>query len=129
MVTQFNLLLWGQTHWEGKVAPVAVRGQVTAILARASAGDATATSELLPLVYEELRRLAAGYLAHERTNHTLQPTALVHEAYMRLVGTQRPWKGRSHFLAAASVAMRRVLVDHARHHQAAKRSSDAAQIT
>src|SRR4051812_30132692 len=87
---------------------------VTQILTRATAGDRLAAVELLPLVYDELRALASKYLDRERAGHTLQPTALVHEAYLRLVGSERPWAGTSHFLAVAAVAMRNVLVDHAR---------------
>jgi RNA polymerase sigma factor (TIGR02999 family) len=79
-------------------------------------GDPQAASQLLPLVYDELRRLAAQKLAHEKPGQTLQPTALVHEAYLRLVGGEedRAWNGRGHFFAAAAVAMRRILVDAAR---------------
>lgn len=79
-------------------------------------GDPMAAEQLLPLVYDELRRLAAQRLAHERAGQTLQPTALVHEAYLRLIGDDpgRPWHGRAHFFAAAAEAMRRLLVDRAR---------------
>jgi RNA polymerase sigma factor (TIGR02999 family) len=89
---------------------------VTRLLDAAAAGDPTAAAELLPLVYGELRRLAAGHLAHERPGQTLQATALVHEAYLRLVGPDpgRPWAGRGHFFAAAAEAMRRILVEAAR---------------
>ena len=96
-------------------------GTITGILDRARHGDQDAASELLPLVYRELRQLASGYLAAERGNHTLQPTALVHEAYIRLIGRNGDWKNRAHFLAASATAMRRVLVDHARGRRAAKR--------
>jgi RNA polymerase sigma factor (TIGR02999 family) len=80
-------------------------------------GDLMAAEQLLPLVYDELRCLAAQRLAHERPGQTLQPTALVHEAYLRLIGDDpgRPWHGRAHFFAAAAEAMRRILVDRARH--------------
>lgn len=78
-------------------------------------GHALTTDELLPLVYHELRRLAAQKMANERSAHTLQPTALVHEAYLRLLGTSKlGWKNRSHFVAAAAEAMRRILIDRAR---------------
>ena len=89
---------------------------VTRILSAIEAGDAKAAAELLPLVYDELRKLAAAHLAAERPGHTLQSTALVHEAYLRLVGTQHPqnWNGRGHFFAAAAEAMRRILVNRAR---------------
>ncbi|HZW08750.1 MAG TPA: sigma-70 family RNA polymerase sigma factor [Phycisphaerales bacterium] len=97
-------------------------GQVTQLLQRAGRGDRAATDELFPLVYDELRRLAGGMLAAERASHTLQPTALVHEAYMRLVGpTDQGWEGRAHFFGAAARAIRRILVDHARARGRAKR--------
>jgi RNA polymerase sigma factor (TIGR02999 family) len=88
---------------------------VTRILTAIEQGDAKAAQELLPLVYEELRRLAARRLAREAPGQTLQATALVHEAFLRLVGSNDPgWNGRNHFLAAAAEAMRRILVDNAR---------------
>jgi len=89
---------------------------VTRLLDAAAAGEPQAAAELLPLVYAELRALAAGRLAGEEAGHTLQPTALVHEAYVRLVGGTQPqdWNGRDHFFAAAAEAMRRILVDCAR---------------
>jgi RNA polymerase sigma factor (TIGR02999 family) len=90
---------------------------VTQILAAIDRGDPHAAPRLLPLVYDELRTLAAARIAHEKPGHTLQATALVHEAYLRLVGpdgTQRPWHNRGHFFAAAAEAMRRILVESAR---------------
>jgi len=94
---------------------------VTEILNAIERGDAGATDELLPLVYEELRLLAAQKLSHESPGQTLQATALVHEAYLRLVGDEpQDWKNRGHFFAAAAEAMRRILVDNARHKQARK---------
>jgi RNA polymerase sigma factor (TIGR02999 family) len=88
---------------------------VTHILSAIERGDPKAADQLLPLVYDELRRLAAQRLAHERPSQTLQATALVHEAYLRLVGSQDPgWDGRGHFFAAAAEAMRRILVERAR---------------
>ena len=92
---------------------------VTQILAAAAAGDPKAAAELLPLVYDELRKLAAARLAEEKPGQTLQPTALVHEAYLRLVGGDQPrdWNGRGHFFAAAAEAMRRILVEAARRKQ------------
>ncbi len=93
---------------------------VTRLLDAAGRGDKQAAAELLPLVYEELRRLAAAKLAHEKPGQTLDATALVHEAYLRLVG-ERHFAGRGHFLAAAAEAMRRILVEVARKKQAAKR--------
>jgi RNA polymerase sigma factor (TIGR02999 family) len=96
--------------------------EVTQILSALEQGDAQAADELLPLVYDELRRLAAQRLAHERPGQTLQPTALVHEAYLRLVGDDpgRSWHGRAHFFKAAAEAMRRILVDRARGRAALK---------
>src|SRR5215831_7425164 len=89
---------------------------ITLLLDAAAAGDRQAASALLPLVYDELRKLAAARLSAEPSGHTLQPTALVHEAYLRLVGPAdaAQWDGRGHFFAAAAEAMRRILVDHAR---------------
>jgi RNA polymerase sigma factor (TIGR02999 family) len=96
--------------------------EVTQLLQRLQAGDATAVDFLVPLVYAELHELAAGYLRSERPDHTLQPTALVHEAYLKLVGQREVhWQNRSHFLGVAAQAMRRILVDYARKHRAAKR--------
>src|SRR5262245_57446072 len=91
--------------------------EVTRLLDAAAAGDRHAAAELLPLVYDELRKLAAARLGEEKPGQTLQATALVHEAYLRLVGPDpnRGWNDRSHFFAAAAEAMRRILVDHARH--------------
>jgi RNA polymerase sigma factor (TIGR02999 family) len=94
---------------------------VTRILNAIERGEARATDELLPLVYEELRLLAAQKLSHERPGQTLQATALVHEAYIRLAGEEpQSWENRGHFFAAAAEAMRRILIDHARHRQACK---------
>jgi RNA polymerase sigma factor (TIGR02999 family) len=96
---------------------------VTQILAAAEAGDPTAAGQLLPLVYDELRKLAAARLADEKPGQTLQPTALVHEAYLRLVRADpgRHWDGRGHFFAAAAEAMRRILIDRARDRRRHKR--------
>src|SRR5215472_5349907 len=95
---------------------------VTRILNAIEAGDPKAAAALLPLVYDELRRLAAQKLAHEKAGQTLQPTALVHEAYLRLVGgrPEAHWNGRGHFFAAAAEAMRHILVDNARRKRRAK---------
>ena len=102
---------------------------VTQILQAASAGDPRAAAELLPLVYDELRRLAAHRLAGEAHAHTLQPTALVHEAWLKMAGNdQRTWQGRQHFLAAAAQAMRRIMVDRARRRLAAKRGAGAERL-
>ncbi|MBX3404051.1 MAG: sigma-70 family RNA polymerase sigma factor [Phycisphaeraceae bacterium] len=103
----------------------AERQDVTLILQEIAAGDSAAAAHLLPIVYEELRSLARAHLASERAGHTLQPTALVHEAYLRLVGPApddaRSFNGRQHFFATAATAMRRILVDHARERNALKR--------
>lgn len=93
--------------------------EVTLILERVQQGDPKAAEKLLPLVYEELRRLAAHRMANERPGQTLQPTALVHEAWLRLVGNQnQQWKGRAHFFGAAAEAMRRIVIDRARRKRA-----------
>ncbi len=102
---------------------------ITGILNRAKRGDRDAASELLPLVYRELRQLASGYLTDERANHTLQPTALVHEAYIRLIGRTGDWKNRAHFLAASATALLRVLVDHARGRRTTKRGGGATLVS
>jgi RNA polymerase sigma-70 factor, ECF subfamily len=95
---------------------------VTSLLAEWASGDHRALDQLTPLVYKELRQLAAGYLRKERLGHTLQPTALVHEAYLRLVDQARPnWQNRSHFYGVAARLMRQILVDHARRKHAGKR--------
>jgi RNA polymerase sigma factor (TIGR02999 family) len=96
---------------------------VTQLLVEWADGNQQALHHLTPLVYAELRQLAAGYLRHERRNHTLQPTALVHEAYLRLVDQQNPsWQNRSHFYGVAARLMRQILVDHARRRQVDKRA-------
>jgi RNA polymerase sigma factor (TIGR02999 family) len=100
-----------------------------ALLAHAS-GDRLVAARLLPLVYDELRHLAARYMRRERHDHTLQPTALVHEAYLRLIdASQVDWQGKTHFLAVAATQMRRVLTDHARAHGARKRGGDERKVT
>jgi RNA polymerase sigma factor (TIGR02999 family) len=104
---------------------------VTQILSQIDAGDPTAAEQLLPLVYEELRKLAAARLSQEKPGQTLQATALVHEAYLRLLGPagqDQPWNNRGHFFAAAAEAMRRILVDSARRRASAKRGGDLARI-
>src|SRR6516162_11421942 len=95
---------------------------VTHLLDAAAAGDRRAAADLLPLVYDELRKLAVVRMATESPDHTLQPTALVHEAYLRLVGPadERRWENRGHFFAAAAEAMRRILVDRARRKKTVK---------
>ena len=100
-----------------------------ALMAHAS-GDRMAAARLLPLVYDELRHLAGRYMRRERLDHTLQPTALVHEAYLRLIdASQIDWQGKTHFLAVAATQMRRVLADHARAHGARKRGGGARKLT
>src|SRR6476469_6182709 len=103
---------------------------VTRLLQAAQAGDRVAAADLLPLVYDELRKLAAVRLAAESSDQTLQPTALVHEAYLRLVGPAdgARWDGRGHFCAAAAEAMRRILVDAARRKAALKHGGDCARL-
>jgi len=103
---------------------------ITALLDQLSAGKREVENELVPQIYEELRRLARHYMRLERGNHTLQPTALVHEAYAQLVQQpQVPWQNRAHFFATASVLMRHILVDHARARQAGKRGGVQEQVT
>jgi RNA polymerase sigma factor (TIGR02999 family) len=103
---------------------------VTQLLQGWRAGDRKALDALLPLVYDELRRLAHYQLRNERPEHTLRSTALVHEAYFRLVGQDFPqWEGRSHFFAVAAQLMRQILVDYARRHRASKRGSGACKLT
>ncbi len=102
---------------------------VTELLREWTDGRAAAIDELLPYIYNDLHRRAAAYLRHERINHTLQPTALVHEAYLRLIGQDRvEWKSRGHFFAVAAQAMRRILVDHAKHRHREKRGGAAEDV-
>lgn len=105
-------------------------GDVTRLLQRWGAGDAQAVEELLPLLYDELRRLAASYMRRQPMGHTLQPTALVNEAYLKLAGqSDLSFADRAGFFALAAKVMRRLLVDHARAHNAAKRGGDAVRVT
>src|SRR5688572_17184811 len=102
---------------------------VTELLAKACAGDGSAVASVFPLIYEELHRLAQQQLRREPDGHTLSPTALVHEAYMRLIDYSRmEWTGRAHFMAVASTAMRRILVDHARSHRSVKRGGTLRRV-
>lgn len=104
-------------------------GDVTALLRQWSGGDPAAFDRLVPLIYEELHRMAQAFLRHERANHTLQPTALVHELYMRIVDQDRSsWADRAHFMSVAAKMMRRILVDHARRHLAEKRGAGKAAL-
>lgn len=102
--------------------------RIPALLARLRRGNREAETQLMELLYGDLRRIAARYLASERRNHTLQPTALVNEAYLKLMGHDPAWEDRAHFLAAAAVVMRNILVDSARAHRSAKRGG-GRQIT
>jgi RNA polymerase sigma factor (TIGR02999 family) len=100
------------------------------LLTRASAGDSKAVSQLMPLVYNELRKIAASYIRRERPGQTLQATALVHEAYVRLISEKsHNWQNRTHFLAIAALSMRQILVQRARARKAIKRGGDPARIT
>jgi RNA polymerase sigma-70 factor (ECF subfamily) len=106
------------------------RDSITELLKQISGGDREAQARLIDRVYGELRRLAASYMRRERADHSIQPTALVHEAFLRLA--QQPkmdWQDRGHFFAVASQAMRRILVDYARARQAEKRGGDAERVT
>jgi RNA polymerase sigma-70 factor, ECF subfamily len=103
-------------------------GKVTVLLKEMRAGNRAAENDLLPLVYHELHRLAQAYMRRERPDHTLQPTALIHEAYLRLAGEDVDWKNREHFIGVAAHVMRRVLVDHARAHRAAIRGGDRKRV-
>src|SRR5579883_385859 len=103
---------------------------VTRLLIASSAGDRAAMDELLPMVYDELRRLAQSYLRNERPGHTLQGTALVHEAYLRLIDQKNvQWKNRAHFFGIAAQMIRRILVDHARGRNAEKRGAGAPRLS
>lgn len=114
----FNALAMSATH------------DVTRLLAEWAKGNPQALDDLTPLVYQELRRLASTYLRRERKSHTLQPTALVHEAYLRLVDQKNPnWQNRSHFFGVAARLMRQILVDHARGRQADKRAALKVTLT
>jgi RNA polymerase sigma-70 factor (ECF subfamily) len=105
------------------------REDVTALLGQLAKGNDTAASKLIPIVYDELHRLAAGYMRRERKDHTLQPTALVHEAYLKLIKQRSvDWQGRAHFFGIAAQIMRRILVDHARGHMRDKRGGGAIPV-
>lgn len=103
--------------------------EVTRLLQKLNDGNGEAVDELIPLVYAELRRLAAYYLKSERQGHTLQPTALVHEAFLKLVEQKNQWQNRSHFFAMAANLMRRILVDYARSYKAEKRGGEVEKIS
>jgi RNA polymerase sigma-70 factor (ECF subfamily) len=103
-------------------------GQVTRLLKAMHAGDAQASQDLLPLVYAELHRLAKSYMRRERPDHTLQATALINEAYLRLAGEEIDWKNRAHFIGLSAQVMRRVLVDYARAHNAEQRGGGLQRV-
>ena len=114
---------------EAPNAPGAADNQVTRVLERVRCGELSAASELLPLVYDELRRLAAAKMARERPDQTLQPTALVHEAWLRLVADEKQnWNGRAHFFGAAAEAMRRILIENARRKAAVRHGGGQARL-
>ena len=116
--------LWGEPLHRDSAS------QVTQLLVRWREGDRKALEELMPLVYDELRRLARYYLSRERSDHTLQSTALVHEAYLRLAGENAPqWQNRAHFFGIAAHIMRQILVEHARARGATKRGGERRRIT
>jgi RNA polymerase sigma factor (TIGR02999 family) len=103
-------------------------GEVTRLLKGMNAGDVAAGERLLPLVYKELHRIAEAYMRRERPDHTLQATALIHEAYLRLAGEEIDWKNRGHFIGLAAHVMRRVLVDYARQHNAERRAGGVQRV-
>src|SRR5207237_1547356 len=129
---RFNLRSIQKTKrsWFERTEPGPSMSDVTQILQAIEKGDAKAANELLPLVYQELRRLAAHKMSNEAPGHTLQPTALVHEAYLRLVGPSQSqqWDGRGHFFAAAAEAMRRILVESARRKKRLKHGGQLQRV-
>jgi RNA polymerase sigma factor (TIGR02999 family) len=103
---------------------------ITALLHEFASGDKSALDRLVPLIYPELRKLARGYMSHERPGHTLQPTALVHEAYVRLIRQEQPdYRSRAHFMGVAAQVMRQILIDHARTRDAEKRGGGVAKFS
>ncbi len=107
----------------------AQRSDITRLLVAWSEGDRHALDDLTPLLYEELRQLAERCMRNEQEGHTLQATALVHEAYERLIGVDLPWRNRAHFMGVAAQVMRRILVDHARARNAVKRGADFSRLS
>jgi len=123
-------IYWNSTFaWQAKKPMEPISLEVTQLLLAYNNGDEQALERLFPLVYDELRRLAGRYLKKERDDHTLQATALVHEAYLRLVDQNVSWQNRAHFFGVAAQMMRRILVDHARHNLAAKRGSGGIKLS
>ncbi len=109
---------------------ISTSGEITRLLIRATDGDHAAFDQLMTLLYDELRSLASGYLRRERPDHTLQATALVHEAWLRIVDqTQVNWQNRAHFFGVAAQVMRRILVDHARRHNSEKRGGEIQRLS
>ena len=102
--------------------------RISALLTQIQSGDRSAQTELFPVVYEELRRIAAALFARQPANHTLQPTALVNEVYLRLAGKDCDWQSRSHFIDVAAMAMRHILIDHARRRGTSKRGGDRDRV-
>ena len=117
------------TLWHKEFVAKLMSTNVTQILLEWRSGNEEALKQLMPMVYDELRRLAGHYMRNERREHTLQATALVNEAYIRLVDMKVSWQDRAHFFAVAARLMRRLLVDHARSHHRAKREGDVAKIS
>lgn len=106
-----------------------VPSEITKMLIELTGGNKDVVNEILPHIYDELRRLAGSYLRRERSDHTLQPTALVHEAYMKLIDQKKvKWQNRAHFFGIAAQVMRRILMDHARKHTAEKRGGEAEKL-
>ena len=114
---------------EVKWGEMDTRTDVTILLAEVAKGNQAAASKLVPLVYEEMRRLAGRYMRRERTNHTLQATALVHEAYLKLVEQRSDWQSRAHFFGVAAQVMRHILIDHARGHVRATRWGKRGRVS
>src|SRR5437879_8697909 len=110
-----STIAWASSQSLGRHRVQPFSPAVTSLLRKFADGNQEAAGELIPVIYQELHRLAAGHLRHERPNHTLQPTALVHEAYIKLVAQRNAdWQNRAHFFAVASTLLRRILVDYAR---------------
>jgi RNA polymerase sigma-70 factor, ECF subfamily len=105
-----------------------ISAEVTRLLNKWQAGDPNAAANLMPLVYSELKRIAKRFMGRERPDHTLQPTALVHEAFLQLRDAKIPWQDRAHFIAVCARAMRRILVDHARARYTEKRGGGAVEV-
>jgi RNA polymerase sigma factor (TIGR02999 family) len=128
-VAESRAKIAGWTTAEPRIPFAMSTPDVTLLLRRWCEGDQEALEELTPLLYDELRRLASSQLRRERENHTLQATEVVHEAFVRLIGSEVPWQDRAHFLAVAARTMRRLLVDHARGRAREKRGGGLARVT